>query len=308
VHGGASAGCAITLSSSVSNVSAAGTVATVKLNAAPAACSWKASSSEDWAQVYPLSGQGNATLNYTIFPNFSTHVRSTVLLVGGKSVTLVQAASSDNINERFIRQVYFNCFGRIPSNVEVQFQSSHGLARGRAEMVTSFLKTAEFASGARFVAGLYTGLLGRDTEYNGWLFQRNAISTGQVNPITLVANFLNSEEYRIKYGVQTNAQFVQSLYKSILMRDAQLHEINLQSNALNTGMTRAQVASAFLMSAEFQAYNGPRLTAFLLFATLLNREPTMGELNSLASEIASRVPLNVSIDRILGSTEFQKML
>ena len=48
--------------------------------------------------------------------------------------------------------------------------------------------------GGRFIAGLYVGLPGRDAEYDGWLFQRNALATGGATPPGLVLNFLNSSD------------------------------------------------------------------------------------------------------------------
>jgi hypothetical protein len=278
------------------------------VTASSSTCSWTVSSNQDWAQVYPLSGKGTSNIQYTVFPNFSARSRSAVILVNGRPFSIVQAPASGGNDERFVNHIYFNFFGRRPSPVEAKLQVSQGLALGRASMVLNFLQAAEFNAAGRFVAGLYTALLDRDPEYGGWLFQRNAISTGQTNPLSLVSNFLSSEEYKLKFGTQTDRQFIQSLYRSVLLREAQPQEITLQASALAGGLTRVQLASAILYSAEFQKNSGPRVTAFLLYATLLNRTPTNRELNSRAAEMSANVPVLSLIDGILDSAEFQNVL
>src|SRR5205807_2589475 len=118
------------------------------------------------------------------YPNYSTVTRTAVITVGDQTFTITQPPTPGTLDERFVGQTYFSYFGRVPNPSEVAFQVQNGLQKGlsRAQLVVNFLTSEEFANAGRFVAGLYVGLLNRDPEYGGWLFQRNALTTGIVSP------------------------------------------------------------------------------------------------------------------------------
>jgi hypothetical protein len=172
----------------------------------------------------------------------------------------------------------------------------------------NFMNSAEFNNGGRFIAGLYVGLLDRNAEYGGWLFQRNALSTGIVNPFQLVANFLSSAEWQLKFGTPTNQEFVRQLYRYVLLREASQSEINLQTAALAGGVTRVQLATNFLNTAEFRQGTGPRLTAFLLYSLLLLRDPGQNEMAARIDQIAAATPVKTIVQEIIGSSEFNALL
>lgn len=204
--------------------------------------------------MYPLTGTGSQAASLTIFPNFSTAFRNATVTVGGLSYSVSQAAATGNFNQRFVGQIYFNILGRIPSAPEVQFQVSaldSGLSR--ADLFMNFYNSLEFNNGGRFVSGLYVGLLDRDAEYGGWLFQRNALATSVVSQSNLVTNFLGAAEYSLKFGSPTLSEFVRLLYRYVLLREASEAEVTFQ--AANGG-TRLQLATNFLQSAEFRTGRG----------------------------------------------------
>ena len=301
--------CAI--STSIQSVSAAnsGVAGTLRLTTAPAGCAWTAASTAPWVQVYPLGGSGDATLEYTVYPNFGTSVRSASITTGAKTIPVSQAQGIGSYNQRFAGLMYFNFFGRLASTGELALQAGV-LDKGtvKADLVNSFFQTAEFNLGGRFIAGLYVGLLNRDAEFSGWLFQRNALSTGIVTPNQLVSNFLGAAEYKLAYGEPDDAGFVRLLYRYVLLREASQSEVNGQVGALRSGLTRVQLANNFLNSGEFRNGTGPRLTAFVLYACTLWRNPTEQERDVVVAELRAGVTPKQIVERLLGSAEFGEVL
>jgi hypothetical protein len=306
-------GCTFTLSPTSNNaVPNTGTKTIFNVVASAPSCAWTASSNRSWAQVFPLNGTGNGPIEYTIFPNFSTSVRTASFNVGGATFGVTQSAGVGTPNQRFVGQIYFNILGRLASQSEIDFQASQ-LAGGtpRADLVWSFFNSSEFNIGGRFVAGIYVGLLDRNAEYGGWLFQRNALATGAIAAPadrTLVKNFLASQEYMLKFGNPSNDEFARLLYRHILLREASPAEVQFRSGQLASGITRFELASQFLSSDEFRSGTGPRLTAFLLYALLLQRDPTADERALREGQIAGGADVKALIAEILNSTEFNNLL
>jgi hypothetical protein len=172
----------------------------------------------------------------------------------------------------------------------------------------SFLGSQEFNQGGRFIAGLYVGLLSRDAEYSGWLFQRNAMSTGVVSPAELVTNFLGADEYRLKFGTPDKIEFTKLLYRNILLREPSPSETSFQATQITDTQSRSPLATAFLNAPEFRLGAGPRLTAFLLYATLLMRDPTPAERNLRMKEIVAKKPLKAIVEEIIASQDFVAVL
>ncbi len=243
-------------------------------------CRWDASSNVPWIQVYPLDNtQTNEAPRYTIFPNFSSRSRTGTVTVAGQTLTVVQSAEGGTATERFVKLLYFNFFGRLPSAPEVAFQVNAGLSR--AQLTWNFLNSAEFNNGGRFIAGLYVGLLNRDPEFGGWLFQRDALSTGISSQMQSVYNFLNSLEFRSK-GISGPRDFIRTLYRQVLLREPTTAEVDFHVSTLATLQAHG-VAMNFLLTPEFTAGTGPRLTAFLAYATLLQRQPSATEFGDAAA-------------------------
>jgi glucose/arabinose dehydrogenase len=290
---GGSLGSAVSGGAGVLQISAAGS------------CVWSSSSDVSWLQVYPLSGSGASRLEYTIYPNFSTQARTGKITVGDKTITVLQAASPKTYNERFVERMYFATLGRLPSAAELAFQVNVLAASSPSALFLSFFNSLEFNLGGRYAAALYVALLDRDAEYGGWLFQRNALTTGVTNPPALADAFLNSEEFLLKFGPLNDESLVRFLYRFVLLREASPQEVGFHAAGLRSGISRAQLASAFLNSEEFRVGTGPRLTAFLLYALILQRDPTALELNQMAGQVEADVPLASLVNSLLSSVAFE---
>jgi hypothetical protein len=242
-----------------------------------------------------------------VYPNYTTAPRTATINVGAQAFNVSQAAGAGTSNERFVGQMYFNFFGRLPAPSEVAYHAATLASLSRADLIVNFMNSPEFNSGGRFIAGLYVGLLNRNAEYSGWLFQRNAMATGVVNPNQLVQNFLDSAEWKLNFGSPDNLGFVRLLYRYILLREASDGEAAFQAGAL-ASITRAQLASNLLNSDEFRNGTGPRLTAFLLHALVLLRDPTDGEMNARMTQIGTGTPVKSVVEQIVNSPEFTILL
>ncbi len=240
------AGCTFSLQTQSTTLSASGGSGTVELAGSASACSWTSASSAPWTQVYPLSGTGSSSVQYTVYPNFSTSQRTATLNIAGQLFTITQAANTATRDQRFIQLVYFNFLGRLPSPTELASQAPQVQFKGYTDFVMSFYNTPEFNLGGRFIAGLYRGLLGRDAEYNGWLFQRNALATGIVTQDKLVENFIGGAEFDQRFreqypnssvtDIQASASdFIRYLYVNILGRTPGTTEVNGHLPSLLTG-------------------------------------------------------------------------
>jgi hypothetical protein len=251
------------------------------------------------------SGAGSRTILLQVAPNISPSPRSTTVSIAGLPVGIMQSATGENELRRFIRLLYYSFLGRAAADTEVTTHETAGLSR--TQLVSNFMGSAEFRLGGRFVAGLYLGLLARDPEFPGWQFQRNAIATGKTNTLSAVSNFLNSPEYANRFGNPSDAQFIRSLYRNILLREPTSAEIDFHAGTL-VYMSRAAVALNFLNSDEFGRNTGPRITAFLLSATLQLRDPTAQERNSRTERLETGNALSALTDETLASSGHTALL
>jgi Domain of unknown function (DUF4214)/Bacterial Ig-like domain len=99
---------------------------------------------------------------------------------------------------------------------------------------------------------LYQAAFDRAPDKGGlgyWLFQQQkGLSLDDV-----AQNFLTSKEFVERYGVQTNAEFVNSLYHNVLHRDGDAGGFAFHVGTLDAGASRADVLTTFSESPENQA-------------------------------------------------------
>jgi hypothetical protein len=87
---GATATCSFAVSPTSLSIPAAGGTASVSVTAA-AGCTWTSTESVSWMSGGG-SGSGNGTISFTIAANTGTVVRSTQVVVGGRTIVVTQAA------------------------------------------------------------------------------------------------------------------------------------------------------------------------------------------------------------------------
>jgi hypothetical protein len=89
----------------------------------------------------------------------------------------------------------------------------------------------------------------------------------------------------------------------VLGREATPAEVSLQA-AETARVGRVEMARRFLNSAEFRAFTGPDITAFLLYSTLLNREASQAERDGWAAVLRNGASVRSVIDAFVASPEF----
>ncbi|MGO9094328.1 MAG: SBBP repeat-containing protein [Bryobacteraceae bacterium] len=250
----------------------------LQLTASSPSCPWTSYPDENWTEQYPQTGTGSASIQYTVYTSANTGARFAHLYIGGQTLAATQNLNPAAENERFVDLMYFGFLGRQPTAAELSAQLA-ALAGGLSwtGLAVNLFNSAEFNNGGRFAAGVYVGILGRDADYSGWLFQRSALIDGAISQTQLVANFLNSLEYQMKYGTPTDNAYVLLLYQNVLRRAPSSTELAAQLALLSSGTSRTQLAINFLTSAEFQQNSGPTLTAFLQYACILLRDAEQWE-------------------------------
>jgi hypothetical protein len=128
-----------------------------------------------------------------------------------------------------------------------------------------------------------------------------------VDQKALVENFLNSPEYKLKYGIPDDGDYVRLLYRYVLLREASQDEVDFQARQLSK-LTRVQLAMNLLNSSEFRKGTGPRLTAFLLYACILLRDASMEDRAAMAEKVAAGVDMKQLIESLVTSPDFERLL
>jgi hypothetical protein len=306
--GSAESGCNFTLSRNDLTVPANDQNGTLELSTT-GTCQWTASSDAAWFQVSPSRGAGPSSIQYTVLRNLERNDRKATVTIAGRTLSVTQNGASGPDPNRLVGELYFHTFGRAPSVAETaNYVQALGAGLSPAELVEQLLSSAEFSEAGRFAAGLRTGLLNRDPLYSDWVLARNALSTGALKAVDAAANVLNSPEYEQLFGKASDEQFLVLLYRYSLQRAPAAPEAEYHTGALQSGLKRAQVAAYLLNTREFQLTPGPRLTAFLLYATILRRDPTPSEHDSLSARLQAGASVQEAAESLLTSLEFERLV
>jgi hypothetical protein len=87
------ASCSFAIAPTSLTVAAAGGTASTALTTG-ATCPWTATSGASWVTVIDASGTGSGAVSFAVAPNTGTTQRSTILSIGGRTLTVTQPAST----------------------------------------------------------------------------------------------------------------------------------------------------------------------------------------------------------------------
>lgn len=165
-----------------------------------------------------------------------------------------------------------------------------------------------------FLARLYGGLLHREGDVGGLSNWGEALESG-ASRASVTANFLASDEFRGARANESDATFVDSLYREVLGREGDAGGVAFHLASLAAGTSRADVAVGFVDSAEAKANFSPLTSAGVLvldkdasyvhalYETVLGRT---GEGTGIAGHVAalnSDLTLDQLADNFVGSGE-----
>jgi hypothetical protein len=109
------------------------------------------------------------------------------------------------------------------------------------------------------VARLYDTTLGRLPDQGGLAGWTHALENGSATLLQVTQGFVGSAEFQATYGSLNNADFVTRLYENSLHRGPDQAGLQSWVNALNGGVSRAQVVLGFSDSAEHIADTAPHI-------------------------------------------------
>lgn len=122
-----------------------------------------------------------------------------------------------------------------------------------------------------FLSSLYQSLLGREADAEGLAYWSDALESGELTPAEVVARFSASSE------AVTEIVPVAQLYLLVFGRSPDAEGLKYWVNQVREGMTHGELATNFLVSAEFGEAFGrdlaPAELVSALFTQMLGREP-----------------------------------
>ncbi len=186
--------------------------------------------------------------------------------------------------EGFVTCLYEQLYHR-PADTEglhywtLQLESGNVLPH---QVLQSFVESNEFQQVALPIARLYLAALNREPDISGlhyWMTQHaNGLNLQQI-----ASFFLNSSEFSVHAGAAlSDGAYVTHLYRQILNRDPDVTGLTYWQAQLQQGLSRAALLTAFSAAEEFHNRT-QQLIPILLYISLINRLPTMTELNELTS-------------------------
>jgi Ca2+-binding RTX toxin-like protein len=167
---------------------------------------------------------------------------------------------------------------------------------------------------------LYRATLERDPDAAGLLSWAARLTSGEAGLVQVTAGFVNSPEFRARYGQTDDTGFVTLLYANVLGRAPDAAGLAHWTALLARGaLSREQVVTGFSESAEFRAATSAqtlRLTkeglqqgfvddVFRLYQATLDRNPDLPGLLGWVSRLAEGQPYASVISGFTNSPEFR---
>ena len=162
------------------------------------------------------------------------------------------------------------------------------------DFIASELNESWFGPHVAPVARLYWAYFGRVPDYSGMTYwagkHRNGTSISKISQ-----GFANSNEFKTKYGSLSNRDFVLRIYTDVLGRTADPTGVNYWTKKLDSGTSRGQVMINFSESNEYKNKMATKVNVVMLYAGMLHRAPTTGE---LASGTGTALPTLANLIRL----------
>ncbi len=174
----------------------------------------------------------------------------------------------------FAIQQYRDFLNRDPDPAGLAYWTNL-LATGqmtRAEVVESFLWSAEFGGLISPLVRLYFAYFLRVPDYWGLLYWIGNRQAGM--PLAEVSeNFSLSQEFTETYGSLTDDAFIELIYTNVLGRGSDPDGKAYWLAKIASGMTRGEVMLGFSDSAEYQTIMANEVLAVMMYVGLLRRSP-----------------------------------
>jgi len=177
-----------------------------------------------------------------------------------------QEFKSKNLSdEDFVKTVYKVIMGREADQGGVDYWTQK-LKEGtsRDQVVNEFLNAKEFENLAKdydieakdpvkeFIERFYTKALQRDADPNGSEYWSKELKSAQKTAKEVAKQFFNSKEFKSKN--LSDEEFIQTVYQTLMGRDADENGLKYWENQLKNGVSRDKMIDQFLKSDEFKKF------------------------------------------------------
>jgi uncharacterized delta-60 repeat protein len=248
------------------------------------------------AQDVTLQSDGKILVAGTVRSSGGNDSLALARFLGGPSDALLGTPT-----ERFVRQVYLDLLRRPADPAGLGFWT--GLVdQGqdtRAQVVLGIEHSPEFRT--LVVQQLYDVLFNRAVDPSGQATWTNFLAQGGA-PSELAAILMGSTEYAARNGdnfSNSSLIFVDALYRDVLHRYADSAGQQTWVQAVNSGIPRNSIATAFLGSLE-----SDRDEVTQMYHTFLHRAPDQGGGDAYTSALQQGVSGEQVRAEILGSEEY----
>jgi uncharacterized protein YkwD len=195
----------------------------------------------------------------------------------------------------WVQRVYLDTLGRSASSGEVaNWVSLLRSGANRVQVATGIASSPE--ADAQMIDNVYQTLLGRSPDSAALATFTAMLQAGGHLADVISAVAASPEYYAAKGG--TDADWVQGLYQDLLGRSPADSEVTLWTGELSSS-TRAQVASQFLVSPEYQQRYLEGLGQKYLLRTL-----TTDEISQMETLLKQGAPETSLIGSLLGGDEY----
>lgn len=277
VDPGSPEACAYALETTSKVFPSQGGLASVSVTA-PSGCGWSVSHSTSWITFTAGSfGSGSGAVQYAVAGNAGAAARTAAITIAGRVFWISQHGLNQSVvlnSNFFVRQLCLDLLGREIDSAGLIYWNGEleGGRITRAGLAYAYFISEEFRGGGLFVISAYAAILGRDPDFDGWLYHLDTLRGG-VPKQKLIDGFVQSAEFKQAYGTLDNSGFVRRVYLNVLGREPDAGGLSYWTGVLNGGTSRAGMMYQFVTSGEFQARIQSRAMAMLLYMGFLRRSP-----------------------------------
>ena len=296
----APAQCTYGLSTPTAYFSKAAGSGSFTVNPSAPSCAWTAISSASWLMITSsASGTGPSTISYSVGTDSGAGDYGSIM-VGTTPFAVTQTAD----NAGFVQQTFLDVLQRPAASAETNtYAGQLSSGQTRPQVAAAIMTSSESVNNGLWLIKLYEGLLGRQADYGGWTYWYGFLHAG-VPQDSLVGGFIVSGEFSNRWGNPDNGTFVTEAYQFVLGRTPDTAGYNYWVGELSSGLSRAELLTSFVNSAEYTGASFALIQANLLYLALLHRLPDTAGLAYWTSVLEQGTPLSVIADGFLSSPEY----
>jgi hypothetical protein len=268
-------------------------------------------------RIAALDGNGNILATATSDAAAFAGIRSSATEIAGVvidspaafavSVALKPVIANDVF---FVNQLFQDLYSRTPSAGELA-EKVDALGNGtmtHAEIAAGMLTAGEFHDAGGYLAKCFLALMQRDADFPRWS-KINAVMRQGVSRDAAIAAFLSTPEFVSAYPAGlSDAAFLGKVSQDMIGRQPSSAEIEMWTNQLAHGSSRAEIVDTFLQSAQLETRLAGRINVSLSYLAFLRREADTETLDRWTRALDGGASLTDVVNSVLSSAEYASRL